>query len=749
LLLLTLASRCASRDPGDGVAPKPAGSAPAPAASATPPTPLRWIDELADCDVEHEGVFLDVGSAATEPRRDHTLQSFDAADVHERGGASFARIHTRRLAFEFAVLEPMQHVEVSARALGVASRSANVYVDERRLGLMMLSRDEPKIASLPLEELSTGTHTVTFRFGGGREGADDPFAEVNYLRVGRPIESKESYAPPTLRDIVTDVVLDGDPERAIVLRSPSTVRCTMRVAPGTKLRTSAGYWGNGRGLARIRVVEDGEAPRVVAERKVTGGTGAVWTPLTVDLEQYAGRVIGVELSALESTGSGRVAFGEPRVAPSGVEAPVDAGNAAAVVVIVASGLDRRSIPPWGPVSGLPTIGRLVRDGVAFDRYRAATTVVPAAFASLLTGLPPRAHGLEDPVSRLSEDVRLVGERAKEGSVHSALFTGVPLSFPAFGFDRGWDEYDAISPVRDLPAAEPLFRGATWLKDQYDADHEGKLLLVVHVRGGHPPWDVTRDEVAGMPPEEYSGALEPRAGAIVLSNLRGQKKSPAEQRLTAADWRRLRALDEVAVRKQDAGIRRILEVLDRAGIYGRSLIVLMGDVASGDPPSIPFAPMPPLREDVLLTPLVVKFPDGAFAGTQASAMTTTMDVTATLLRALGVGTEGIAGVNLARLARNDLPPDGHPLTATLGSRYATRFGPWLLTGDIGRRPFLCQIDVDPACASDDFAQSPIAAEALWRRTFHAESEALSLRGRRPALPATFDVDTASALKVFGY
>ncbi|HVW28334.1 MAG TPA: sulfatase-like hydrolase/transferase [Polyangiaceae bacterium] len=749
LLLLTFANRCASHDPAEGAPPQPVASAPAAAARAAAPTALRWIDELTDCDVEHEGVFLDVGSSATDPRRDHTLGAFDPSDLHERGGASFARVHTRRLAFEFAVLQSMQHVEVSVRALGVASRSANVYVDERRLGVIALSRDEPKIVSLPLEELGIGTHTVTLRFGGGREGADDPFAEVDYVRVGRPIESKDSYAPPTLRDIVTDVVLDGDPQRAVVLRSPSTVRCTLRVAPGMKLRASAGYWGNGRGLARISVVEDGEAPRVVAERKVTGGTGAVWTPLTVDLEQYAGRVIGLELSAIESTGSGRVAFGEPTTAPSNPEPLVEIGRAPAVVIIVASGLDRRSIPPWGPVVGLPTIARLVREGVAFDRYRAATSVLPAVFASLLTGLPPRAHGLEDPMSRLSEDVRLIGERAKEGSVHSALITGVPLSFPAFGFDRGWDQYDAISPVRDLPAAEPLFRGAAWLKEQYDADRDAQLLLVVHVRGGHPPWDVTRDEVAGMPPEEYSGALEPRAGAIVLSNLRAQKRSPAEQRLTADDWRRLRALEEAALRKQDAGIRRVLEVLDRTGLYGRSLVVLMGDVASGDPPSIPFAPLPPLREDVLLTPLIVKFPDGALAGTQTRAMTSTTDVTSTLLRALGVGTEGIAGVDLLRLAKGELPLDGHPLTATLGSRYATRFGQWLLTGDIGRRPFLCQFDVDPACATDAFSQSPIAAEALWRRTFHAESEALSLRGRRPALPATFDVDTASALKVFGY
>jgi hypothetical protein len=177
---------------------------------------------------------------------------------------------------------------------------------------------------------------------------------------------------------------------------------------------------------------------------------------------------------------------------------------------------------------------------------------------------------------------------------------------------------------------------------------------------------------------------------------------------------------------------------------------MGDVATGDPPVVPFAPMAPLREDVLLAPLVVKFPGGLLAGTRADATATTTDVTATVLRALGADLDRTEGVDLLRLAQGDVPIGGHPLIATLGPRYATRWGPWLLTGERGRRPTLCQVEVDPACTTDAYAQNPLVAAALWQRTFMAGLRARSLKSAPNAVvPAGIDSDTQAALKVFGY
>jgi hypothetical protein len=213
---------------------------------------------------------------------------------------------------------------------------------------------------------------------------------------------------------------------------------------------------------------------------------------------------------------------------------------------------------------------------------------------------------------------------------------------------------------------------------------------------------------------------------------------------------LHALEEVALKKQDAELRRLLDMIEREGLFDDSMIVVMGDVAVGDPPGIPFGPTPPLREDILLAPLIVKFPKNELGGTHVATMATAVDVAATALHALELSDESIEGFDLLRIAKGLLPLDGRPLEATMGARYATRWGPWLLLGELGRRPSLCLIDVDPSCATDSLGQSPLAAAALWQKTFAFESAARARRSPGRAAPAVvLDADTQSALKVFGY
>jgi arylsulfatase A-like enzyme len=323
-----------------------------------------------------------------------------------------------------------------------------------------------------------------------------------------------------------------------------------------------------------------------------------------------------------------------------------------------------------------------------------------------------------------------------------------VTFAPFGLGRGWDDFEMISPVLDAAAGEPFERAEKWLERELDDSHMGPRLLVIHARGFHPPWDVSRDELQGLKPDEYSGLLDARRAGITLATLRNRKRGL--RHLQDEDWVRLRSLEDTALAKQDAGLERLIALLKRKNAWESSLLLFMGDVAGGEPPDLPFDPRGTLNEDRLAVPLIAKFPRGELAGRDVAGPVGFEDITATLLATLGLPLPArLAGAGLHERASDHVPVVAQASVATAPGRYATRLGGWLLRGEFGKRPTLCALDIDPVCATDVFDQRSIAARALWLATFTAEKAAQKLRVPGiPDQPAELDPATAAALTVWG-
>jgi hypothetical protein len=714
------------------------------------PATADLIALLPSCEVHHRGLSLDVGTPTVDYLRGFSAGPFEDVVNVDREGASFGRVRTRSVAYEFWLEEPQEGLLVSVRIHAGTSRTLSAQIDDKRLGTVRVPPGETRIVSLPAMAgvLPAGRHRLILRFSGKLRAPEEAYAELDWVRLAVADSLPATYAAPTLHDIVTDdVVLGNRPRRSIVLRAPSFLRCPLRVAPNTELRLSLGFWGAGRGQAQVRVLADGEPTVALAERNVNGGPGASWLPLSVDLTPFANRLIALELRVLETTRGGRIAFGDPALAHKAIAARARPSTRTTVLVIGA-GLDRRQIPPWGAIGALSALGELARSGAAFGACRAPSSVPGAAVASMLTGLSPDAHGLTDPAARLAEPVRLLSELVKEASGRTAMFTGVPTTFPAFGFNSGWDQYEAVSPVKDLPANEPFTLGARWLDAELGKEDPTPRLLVVHARGAHPPWDVTREEVGKLKPDDYGGPIDARRGAITLANVRARKQR-AQRRLSEDDWTRLRELSHAALVKQNQGMVKLIASLRKAGAWDDALFIFVGDVAAGDAPEIPYEPAGPLTEDRLLVPLLVKFPGGQFAGKEVPTAVTSADLARTILHILQLKVPPqVTGADLFDLAGGREPLLGRAMVATLGNSYSTRAGMWLLTGEIGKTPRLCQLEVDPACVSDVFDKRVIAGRALWQWTFDAG--AMQAPGARKFArePASIDADTAAALTVWG-
>jgi hypothetical protein len=325
-----------------------------------------------------------------------------------------------------------------------------------------------------------------------------------------------------------------------------------------------------------------------------------------------------------------------------------------------------------------------------------------------------------------------------------MFTGVPSSFRAFGFDASWERFIEQSPTSGDPATLPIDSATTWVTEILRDAPDARLLAVVHARGGHPPWDISLKELGEVPPPDYAGPVEPRRAGQVLATLRKRRHKV----LNPTDLERVRALSAIALSKQDRALGALITALKTAGIWDSTLFIVTGDISSGTSEAALFADELDLQESVLSLPLYVRFPGGLYAGARVVDPTEIVDIPHTILGALGLAfSRRSDGRDLAVVASGVAGGGwGGPQVALLGDRYSSRWGELILSGRFGAAPQLCDLSVDPTCAFNRRDVMPIATQAIFFRTVSSEVAAHAPASKRE--PATIDPETSAALSVWG-
>ncbi|MEZ4300205.1 MAG: sulfatase-like hydrolase/transferase [Polyangiaceae bacterium] len=738
-----------SGEPASGAAPEgPASAPPAPAASPAPAAvrkPFDLVEAVPMCDVEHRGILLDAGGSALVGRFGWELAPPQGIVLAEHGGESWARISQRRVPLTFLLPESAR-LFVSTRALGKASRSASVYLDDQPLGTLVFSRAEAKVSSTVTTTLAAdpGLHTITLRFS-GRARDDEPFADIDWLRIGIPDDETATYGPLTERDLLLpNAALSGVPHLALGLRAPGSVRCVVRPGATSVVKVAAGMSSPGEGAVALTVTREGQKPETIAQSVVTGGDKAVWTDLQASLAPFAGQVVTLSLVADRAPKGGRLLFGDPIIDDTS-PSPPPSPPARAVVIVALNGVERADLPPWSQASPetLPALTDLAQNATVFTAHRAPSTVVSTVMASLVTGLPPAGHTLTDPALRIPHAVTTLAEVARDAAVRTAMFTGVPYTFKAFGFAQGWELSFEHPPTSGDAATMPLDNAASWIAEITKEESNARLLMLIHARGGHPPWHVTPKELSTLQPTDYSGPIDPRRAAQTIAKARKKRNRDA---LSQIDRDRIRGLQMFALASQDRALGNLIAELKTAGLWDSTLFIVTGDVASGASMAALFGDGLPLTEQLLTLPLYVHFPGGQLAGARIDEPTEVVDVTRTAFAVLGLDPGKRPGRDLARLASGLSLGPSSPQIATLDTSYSARWGTLVLSGRSGSPPFLCDLVLDPTCAVNRREAMPAATHAIFR---HIVADT---RGARPATDqrelAEVDPDTAAQLKVWG-
>ncbi len=265
----------------------------------------------------------------------------------------------------------------------------------------------------------------------------------------------------------------------------------------------------------------------------------------------------------------------------------------------------------------PAMDRLAADGVHFTRAFCTFPVCTPARASIITGLMPHQAGVIFNEDKFSDEIRLNGLGfVMQNNGYEAVYGG-KWHLPTYpignnhGFRRiaGFNDYqlaDSCVNFIQKKHSKPFF-----MMVSFDNPHN----ICEYARNQSLPWGdipVPADikEYPNLPDNFAIPAYEPD----IIRNYQQQRPFvfPVWS-YTPDDWRRYRYVYFKLVEKVDAEIGKILNALDKAGLYENSVIIFSSDHGDGQG-AHQWNQKEILYNEIINVPLIIKLPKNASAGT---------------------------------------------------------------------------------------------------------------------------------------
>lgn len=315
---------------------------------------------------------------------------------------------------------------------------------------------------------------------------------------------------------------------------------------------------------------DGGKRELWLEQAVEGGaagTGAAgWQLLRKELPSGSGRAGRLSLE-VESSRSGEplpegvALWGDPVIVTPGRKAGKN------LVVILVDTVRTDVVGAWGSREGLtPSFDRLAAQGVHFDGMLAPAPWTLPSVSSLMTGLQPQTHGAgirygNFAPTGLTGGVRTLAESLRDAGFYTfGVYHNIYVN-PAFGLQKGFDEYDA----QEEKAGVLVDRALAGLH-RYAPDR--RFFLYLHLFDPHnpyePPEDVCRTVSRRFDPD-YHGPL----GCAVDRRPELPLPPPEERR-----WAEALYHGEIAYSDREVG--RLLAGLHDLGLDDDTVVALVSD-----------------------------------------------------------------------------------------------------------------------------------------------------------------------------
>lgn len=646
------------REPARGTAtgPTPTGaSAPAPAAepaAGRPHLDLLALEHLAD--VYRDGLYIPFGTRARwkythgrwapsapggEWGRDATVDREPATPLGATGKIFF---HVDRVSD--------LTIRVRARSLGAAKLIG--YVGDTTVG-----EGEVRNAGfrnvdfrIPAAALHAGENVFQLR---GDSTADfRGFSASAAIASVRIVEGTPSatFEPPAL---VARTTQEGV-ERPVLTLPPGTrVDHFVQVPEHGRLDLRATSEG-GRGSVSIEVETEEATDATLGAAAQPLGEGRVAAPASArrevrSLEAYAGKIVRLRFEAHDAPvriDELRVTVPAPATRPRGT-------TAKNVVIVLIDTLRADRLKPNNPASRVrtPAFDAFVAQGANFPAAHSCENWTKPSVASVLTSTYPATHGAKYDPSVLAPEALLISEILKRAGFTTGSFIANGHVSRDFGFDQGWDHYTNYIREQRGTRAESVFgEAAAWIEQHKNE----RFFAYVHTIDPHVPYDPPDEFLRMYDAMPYDGIVQNRRTPDQLADA---KRDPPRITFTDRDAERLNALYDGDITYHDVHFGRFLERLRAMGLDENTIVLVTADHGEEMRDHGSWGHGHSVFQELLNVPLAVRFPGLVPPGTVVPTTVSTVDVTPTLLEALGVNAPPeLEGRSLLGYLRG-VPPGG--------------------------------------------------------------------------------------------
>jgi len=292
-----------------------------------------------------------------------------------------------------------------------------------------------------------------------------------------------------------------------------------------------------------------------------------------------------------------------------------------------------------PKPTTPNLDLLAKSASVFDACFAPGVPTQPSFTTLFTGQYPTTHGIVAHRGRwqLAEDAPFLSELLQAAGYTTAAVDNLADQHQPW-FSRGFDTY--LNP-RKRGTFPDCFRfnepAIDWLENRPGDD---PFLLFVHYWDPHTPYDPPERYRSlfydGDPCSDNPGSLaafyeRPVKPEWVTDWLDPMAAAYDGSRITDIDF--VRAMYDAEVRCADEGVGELLGSLDRLGLEGDTIVIVLGDHGEALGENGIYFDHHGLYDSVIRVPMLIRWP--GMEGGRTDALVEHSDLAPTLLTAAGL------------------------------------------------------------------------------------------------------------------